>query len=251
MNNFKRLSAIILAFCTAATVLSSCGNHNETTDITKTAPVTAQSEIKDNVSQEYITALITDVEGKTVIQTIAQTIAETVKSNTTVANGEEVVTEKQTVKINVTDKNGNTSVSFSEKIVTVPAKTTKSPAATTVKHNTTIKATVPATKKTVINDTVNEKSVGISMLSKSDPVQIGNHASIIIKGTPGKIYSINFYESPEMPANYSALEDKKADANGFVSWSFEIRNSCDLGKRKVIIKESNSDNYIETSITVK
>ena len=111
-----------------------------------------------------------------------------------------------------------------------------------------MKTTVPTTKKPVVNDTINEKSVGIFMLSKSDPVSVGNHATIFIQGTPGKTYSIEFYETPSSTAK---LEDKKADANGFVSWSFEIRRACNLGKRKVVIKENNSSNYLETSITVK
>lgn len=143
------------------------------------------------------------------------------------------LTEKQAVTVNVTDKKGKPSVSVSE----------------TAKQE--LKTTVPTTKKTVINDNINEKAVGIFIMTKSDPVQVGNYATIFIQGTPGKTYSIEFYETPSIKADFSDLKDKKADSNGFVSWSFEIRNTCALGKRKIVVKENNSNNYLETSITVK
>ena len=89
------------------------------------------------------------------------------------------------------------------------------------------------------------------MMTKSDPVQIGNYATVFIKGTPGKTYTIDFYESPSVLMKSDKLKPQKADANGFVSWSFEINGKCSPGKRKVLIKEENSSNYLETSITVR
>lgn len=240
MNNFKRISAVILAICTAAAIFASCGNNNPTT-------------VETSVITEFIT-------------------------------------EKETVEVQVTDEKGNLSVSVSEKIVTVPvtktvtikneekatnassdesvitqesvAVTRKDSVATTVKTpvttkksdaktttgKTVVKTTVPATKKPVVDDIINEKAVGLFLLSKTDPVQTGNQATVFIQGTPGKTYSFEFYETPESKAK---IEDAKADANGFVSWSFEITNACNAGKRKVLIKENNSENYIETSITVR
>lgn len=265
MNNFKRISAVILALCTAATIFASCGNNPKNDD---TLPETEVIEIT------------------------------------------EIITEKETVTVEVTDENGEVSVSVSEKIITVPVtkkviitrndKTENKPdapannsaadqtssvadqtaavdstiiqsetsapkkpvvtsandtaAKTTTKKNEAITTaapiitTVAPTKRAVVDDKINEKSVGIFMLSKTDPIQIGNYANIIVQGTPGKTYSIDFYETP---SSTSQIEDKKADANGFVSWSFEIGSSCNLGKRKIVVKEIDSDNYIETSITVK
>lgn len=247
MNNFKIISAVILAICTAAAILSSCVKTDELkTNISSTA-----------VSDETETVIITDNKGETVIQTKKKevTVNNATPSDTADPQGDiaETITEKQAVTVKVTDKKGNVSVSVSEKIVTVPAKTTKQPV--TADKNAETKATTaskPATtKRAVSNDAVEEKAVGISLLSKSDPVETGNHATVIVQGTPGKTYSIEFYESPSRLANYSALEEKKADANGFVSWSFKVRNTCDLGTRKVIIKENNSTNYLQTSITIK
>ncbi len=252
MNNFKKTSAILLAFCTAATIFTSC-NKNETNNNTSTT-----------------------------LQAVEDT---------------GFVVEKETIKVKVTDKQGNVSVSVSEKIITVPVtKTvntntndiTDNKITPTTKHsvisqvssftnkpvpplsmqkpsdqNKTVATTpkaesikttakpVKTTKRPVIDDIINEKAVGIYMLSKSDPVQTGNQASIIIEGTPGKTYSIEFYESPSSVAKSSELDDTKADSNGFVSWTFEISNNCNRGKRKILIKEKNSSNYLETSITVK
>ncbi len=251
MNNFKKISAVILALCTVATVLYSCDN-SKNTYVTSTTPNSVE---------------IT-----------------------------EIITEKETVTVEVTDEKGNVSVSVSEKIITVPVtknlttvkndktenkpeeeqkntvvnkissvinqlttvatlQNQQKPSATDKPVSTAIKTTsahvrtsVAATKRPVVDDKINEKSVGIFLLSKTDPVQIGNQANIIIQGTPGKTYSISFYETP---TSVSGLEDMKADANGFVIWTFEISSACNLGKRKVVIKENNSDNYIETSITVR
>lgn len=179
----------------------------------------------------------------------------TSENSTTVASEiQEKATENQTVTVNVTDKNGNVSESV---IFVTPATKTVSVATVSnskyaaVTQSKPKKTTAATTKKPVINDTVNEKAVGISLLTKSDPVQIGNHATVVIQGAPGKTYSIDFFANPSKAATYNDLENKKADANGFVSWSFKIPSSCDLGKRKVIIKEENSSNYIETSITIK
>ena len=250
MNNFRRISAIILSLCIGITVFASC-NNDESTDITTT---TEKAEI---------TEIIT-----------------------------EIITEKQTVNIEVTDKKGDVSVSVSEKIITVPVTrtitvtqnketdniakaTTKKSSSNTVNlltavsqtqnrtaasilnNNVTkatavpVKTTVSTTKRPIVDDKIDEKSVGIFMMTKTDPVQVGNHATIFVQGTPGKTYSIEFYETPSSISKQSSLEDKKADANGFVTWTFEIGNTCNLGKRKLVIKEKNSSNYLETSITVK
>ncbi len=241
MRNFKKLSSLILILCTVSTVLASC-NDKENTDYSSTS------------NEEKI--IIT-----------------------------EFITEKETVKVNVTDNNGEVSVSVSEKIFTVPvtkiitsekSNTEETYKAATIQKDNTSKSTVyipstvqktnyseaetsavqikttsATTKKAVVDDKINEQSIGISLLTKSESVLIGNEATIFIQGTPGKTYSIEFYETPSTAANSDSLKDKKADENGIVSWTFEIKSNCNPGKRKLIIKEKNSSNYLETSITVK
>ena len=185
------------------------------------------------------------------IITIPVTITESSEKS---ENAPDSAPGKDTAKQSVTKQIGSVAAQ-----ITAAASTVKTPEASKPGDKTT-KATVGATvrstaattkKRAVVDDKINEKSVGIFMLSKTDPVQVGNQATVFIQGTPGKTYSIEFYETPSSTAKLVELEDKKADANGFVSWSFEIRNTCNLGKRKLIIKEKGSDNYIETSITVR
>ena len=239
MNKFKKIYAIIVAVCTLSVLLVSCDNNSEKTD--------SSVSLFNSTKEDQQTVIVTDDNGETSIETVHSANKSNVLDKT--------VTKKEEITVMITDKKGGTSVSVSEKVVVIPVATTRqtSPSSTvkpaTTKNPKVTKAST--TKKQVINDTINEKAIGISLLSKSDPVECGNHATIFIQGTPGKTYSIVFYKSPSEAADYSALKDKKADANGFVSWSFKITESCSLGKRKVVIKENNSSNYIETSITVK
>ena len=248
MNKFKKLSAIILVFCSLA-AFASCSDKTD-------------SSVTTTLSNENTTITVDAPSTPEIINT---------------------VTEIQTVAVSVTDKKGNVSVSVSEKVVVIPQTTnqavsdptrvvtnaplknpttktvtneapitaTTKPLQTTVKTTKAVKTTVATTKKPVVDDVINEKSVGIFMMTKTDPVQIGNYATVYIQGTPDKTYSIDFYESPSVAMKSDKLESKKADANGFVSWSFEIDGKCSLGKRKVVIKEEGSGNYLETSITVR
>lgn len=100
------------------------------------------------------------------------------------------------------------------------------------------------------SDKNEEISKGINILSKTSPVLKGNNASIIIIGTPGASYTVDFFETESKKAAYSGLEAVKADHSGVASWSFTIEESCESGERKVIIREQNSDKYIQTYITV-
>lgn len=126
----------------------------------------------------------------------------------------------------------------------------------TTKKNvvTTAKPTQPVTKaetKPVYDEKVSEKSEGINIVFKTDSVEKGSSASIMIQGEPGKKYSIDFYTSPTDTATLSSLEDMTADENGFVTWTFNVPMSCEPGNKKVVIKEKGSDNYAQTSINVR
>lgn len=127
-------------------------------------------------------------------------------------------------------------------------KTTKKAAPTTASR------TQPVTKadsKPVYDEKVSEETEGINIVFKTDSVEKGSAASIMIQGEPGKKYSIEFYVSPTETANLSALEEKTADENGLVTWTFNIPMSCSAGSKKTIIKEKNSTDYAQTSINVR
>ena len=106
------------------------------------------------------------------------------------------------------------------------------------------------TSPKIQSDKIEEIASGINVLSKTSPVLKGNNASIVIIGTPDASYTIDFYETETKKAAYSGLEAVKADHSGIASWNFTIEEGCETGERKVIIREKNSDKFIQTSITV-
>lgn len=131
------------------------------------------------------------------------------------------------------------------KSVTVTAKPEK-----TEPNNTSITASQVVTEKTTKGEKIDEISKGISLLTKTSPVAVGNSATVMIQGSPDKKYTIEFYETPSSRAESKDLAAKTADINGFVTWTFPIESSCEKGDRKVIIRENGSANFIQTSITI-
>ena len=131
------------------------------------------------------------------------------------------------------------------KSVIVTAKPEK-----TEPNNTSITASQVVTEKTTKGEKIDEISKGISLLTKTSPVAVGNSATVMIQGSPDKKYTIEFYETPSRRAESKDLAAKTADINGFVTWTFPIESSCEKGDRKVIIRENGSANFIQTSITI-
>lgn len=131
------------------------------------------------------------------------------------------------------------------KSVTVTAKPEK-----TEPNNTSITALQTVPEKTTKGEKIDEISKGISLLTKTSPVAVGNSATVMIQGSPDKKYTIEFYETPSRKAESKDLAAKTADINGFVTWTFPIESSCEKGDRKVIIRENGSANFIQTSITI-
>lgn len=131
------------------------------------------------------------------------------------------------------------------KPVTVTAKPEK-----TEPNNTSITASQVVIEKTTKGEKIDEISKGISLLTKTSPVAVGNSATVMIQGSPDKKYTIEFYETPSRRAESKDLAAKTADINGFVTWTFPIESSCEKGDRKVIIRENGSANFIQTSITI-
>lgn len=131
------------------------------------------------------------------------------------------------------------------KSVTVTAKPEK-----TEPNNTSITALQTVPEKTTKGEKIDEISKGISLLTKTSPVAVGNSATVMIQGSPDKKYTIEFYETPSRRAESKDLAAKTADINGFVTWTFPIESSCEKGDRKVIIRENGSANFIQTSITI-
>ncbi len=143
-----------------------------------------------------------------------------------------------------TDETSASTVHIAPPLPTKPVKQTEK----TPQESSADKA-VTTTKKAT-SDKVDEISNGINILSKTSPVTKGNSASIMIMGTPDAEYTIEFYETADKKAAGSGFGSVKAGSNGIASWSFLIGDGCESGERKIIIREKNSDKYIQTSITI-
>lgn len=115
-------------------------------------------------------------------------------------------------------------------------------------------ATVSEEKSTARKPTggkVEEIANGITLITKTSPVSKNNAATIVVLGTPGKSYSIEFYKNNTQKASSDGLGNTISDSSGYATWTFLIEEDCEPGERKVIIKEKNSDKYIQTSITIQ
>lgn len=107
------------------------------------------------------------------------------------------------------------------------------------------------TKKASSDGAVDELSNGLYIITKTSPVIKGNSATVVIQGTPGAEYTIEFYKNSTEKAAYKGIDKTSADSSGFASWTFTVEDDCESGNRKIIIKEINSKKYIQTSITVQ
>ncbi|MBO5859021.1 MAG: hypothetical protein J6R20_04525 [Clostridia bacterium] len=97
--------------------------------------------------------------------------------------------------------------------------------------------------------TVPEKANGLSIQFKSNPVIRGNDATIAVNGQAGKEYVIEVYKNDKDLYVSDKLKSQTANSLGVILWTFDT-DSLNSGYRKIIIREKNSDKYIQTSITV-
>lgn len=212
-SKLRAVSAAILAVCSAATIFSAC--NGKTDDIPNAVTTdSATTAAADVVTNDAPTALSTKAE--ILSQNEYYTYYKPATDKATIAYSY----VQHTAGIIETQGNGK-----EEK--------------TSSKNNASSFEDIP------------EISNGISVVTKTTPVIIGNSATVMVQGTPGKKHSIDFYESSSKIADYDGLEDKTADSNGFVTWTFEIKSSCETGNRKIVIKENDSGNYAQTSITIQ
>ena len=222
MKKIQILTAGILSVCLFTTVLSACDKNPEAEETTTVADTAASDSVLPtnedgtaySMGDDGYKYYIYDTPSDEAVENTdaPQSTGHTIMSLTTVAK----TTEKKEIK---TDKS-------------------------TKKNETT-------TKKSISDETVKNESKGISVLSKTTPVKRGNSASVTIMGQAGKSYSIEFYKDSAAVSTAIGLADKTADADGLVTWTFDVGYECEAGNRKIIIKEKGSDNFVQTSITVE
>ncbi len=211
-SKLRAVSAAVLAVCSAAVLFTACGEKSENTPPSSTASSVAETAAINAVTKE---------------QTLPFTKAEILSQN-----------EYYTYYKPATDK---ATIAYTYVQHTVDNSETQA-------NNKNDK---PTQNAPALNEEISEIRNGISIVTKTTPVIVGNSATVMIQGTPGKKYSFDFYETSSKAADYDGLEDKTADSNGFVTWSFEIKNTCPAGNKKIVIKELGSDKFIQTSITVQ
>lgn len=233
MKNFKLISIIFLVICLSVSVFSGCkGNGNSETTTTTAASNTTESTSDSTKEVTTGTTVFSD-ENYTYHSVVYQTEKSTDKSGDEYTYAVIPTTKFVPVTIVTTPK-------------TTRIETTSTTAKQTEKHETTTEK-----QSHVSTEPIKEISKGIGVLTKTTPIMPGNTATITVLGNPKESYTIEFYEDGSTPSNDSGLKTKKANDSGFVSWTFTISRECTPGEKKIIIKEIGTENYIQTSITVK
>lgn len=193
--------------------LAACANKNDT-EISKVSSADVQATAADNT-------VSTD---------------DTTKAKSPVTS----VFEKGSVtKTPVSEKAASETVKFEE----TTARIEKSTAAVTK----VTKINVPSEAKN--NVTVPEKSQGISILSKTTPVARGKQASITIMGTPNKEFTASFC-TKGLKSETKLSQQIKTDSVGIATLTFTVPSSCELGNNMLTVKETGTNNYLQTCITV-
>ncbi|MBQ9132192.1 MAG: hypothetical protein IJX62_06960, partial [Clostridia bacterium] len=94
--------------------------------------------------------------------------------------------------------------------------------------------------------TVPEKSLGL--LSVTSPIKRGNKATVEVRGKPGVEYDIVVrYSSGESSA--AGLENKTADAEGYVSWTWRVGGSTKAGTYTVRVIGGGEELEITLTVT--
>lgn len=211
-SKLRAVTAAVLAVCSAAVLFTACGEKSDNIQPSSTASSVAETTTINTAAKE---------------QTLPFTKAEILSQNEYYTYYKPA-TDKATIAYTYVQHTLN---NFETQANSQNEKPTQN---------------APAS-----NEEISEIKNGVSIVTKTTPVVVGNSATVMIQGTPGKKYSLDFYETSSKTAAYDGLENKTADSNGFVTWSFEIKNTCPVGNKKIIIKELGSDKFIQTSITVQ
>lgn len=285
INKIKIISAVILAISTAACVFSAC-NKPDAPVIPDETVIGSQGEIlgvsyytveNESETQTFLYEITTEKQ-KEIKADKTDNTADSVKeinpSETANNNTEDNISATKKVESGSEKDNTDASVAKteqSENIKTEKNTTKKTESKTQPKHvpipyvkptdkptekakATTVKQTQAETNKvsdSSSDETIPEKSNGINVVYKTDTVEKGSDASIMIQGEPGKKYRMKFYADSSSDSDFSDFEEITADENGFASWTFRVPMNSETGNRKIVINENNTSKYVQTSIKVK
>ena len=223
-------ASVILIVCISLTVFASCQKDEakSTTTTTKAessattaqaVTVTAQSPVSEGAT-EVIT--YNDENGYTIYSYVDVT---NVPNNAPVAGPEE----------NPATTAGTTASASTSS--TAPATAT-----TVTPENTTIDPDEFPTQPEISNGII---LVRTKYASRGDLVSVS-----VVMANPNSEYTIEFYETDTRVSDSDGLEPKIASSNGTVEWRFTLDDDCQIGTRKLIIREKGTDNYAQTYIIV-
>ena len=220
-NKLYTASAIILCI---SFILCACGSNKSDNESTTASVTQAQTE------------------------PISQTVTYVDESGYHVVSRIDIPTQERTHPPVPSRTNSPT---YKEETIPQAKPVTKAPVTLTPDKTSQTQIHYPNQTSVNLNNqtTIPEKANGLSVQFKSDPVQRGNDATIAINAQAGKEYTIEVYKNDNDLLVSEKLKPQTANSLGVVSWTFDTDN-CNNGYRKIIIKEANSDKYIQTSITV-
>ncbi len=226
-NRFYILSALILCLSIMLCACGKTGNIEETASVTEIGS-TEETTVYSDPSTEYQTVTYTDVSGYHVVSRIEPSTQERTHPPMPTYKTETLYNPQNTEKNTAPNLPG--------------------------KNEITTGAPVTSPLETSVNlsepETIPEKSKGLSVQFKSGSVSRGDDATIAINASSGKEYTIEVYRNDKELLKSDKLLPKTAGANGTVSWTFPTDN-LSSGYRKIIVRETGSDNFIQTSITVR
>lgn len=129
-----------------------------------------------------------------------------------------------------------------------PAPVTQAPVTEAPKPTTqspVTEAPKPVTQPPVVTEA--PKQV-LDILSVTSPVEGGQNATLSAKGKPNTEYDIKVvYSSGESSAK--GLENKKADANGNVSWTWKVGAKTKPGTYTITVKGGGETDTIKITVT--
>lgn len=229
------IASVILIVCVSLTVFASCQKDeakNTTTKAEISATTTQSATVTAPASEvEVATEVVTynDENGYTVYSYVEVTNAQ---SNLPVAGPEETpATAAGTTSSAQQGANSGATPS------TAPVRTTA-----VVPENTTVNPDEFPTLPEISNGII---LVRTKYAARGDLVSVS-----VVMANPNSEYTIEFYETDTRVSDSAGLEPKTASANGSIEWRFTVDDDCEIGTRKLIIREKGTDNYAQTYVIV-
>lgn len=130
-----------------------------------------------------------------------------------------------------------------------PTITTTAPSSPTI-ETTIVPTTNPTSEPTVPTSipTEPEQSAQIVFIDYPESIKRGSTATVKIKGKPNTKYSITVYYKSG-PSKAEGLETKTSDANGYVTWTWQIGGRTSPGTFEITVSGYGVSESVNFTIT--